>query len=247
MHWNAPSCQCQSRRLSRPTTIPWCSKTSMVVCRSSPRPDCDLRVHQFVTGVVLALVGEEIDGGDLLVHSVIEPGCPPQLPLRDPTPLPRLVAFVSDLAIGTADGELALRHELLSDFLLSSPLAPRIGRLVVAGNLIARPPPPTPSCRAAPSRSRRARSRSWPRPSTRPTSFSRASAPRLWSTSCRARKTRRRFALPQQPLNMCLFPVASHFPSLSATTNPYEATFDGVRLSATAARWPSRCCATCAT
>jgi DNA polymerase delta subunit 2 len=193
-------------------------------------PDCDLRVHQLVTGVVLALVGEEIDGGDLLVHSVIEPGCPPQLPLRDPTPLPRLVAFVSDLAIGTADGELALRHEMLSDFLLSSPLAPRIGRLIIAGNLVAAP---AAAAAELPSGTKPLSARSLSQlaaPVNAADIFLARLCASLVVDVVPGAQDPASFALPQQPLNMCLFPVASHFPSLSATTNPYEATIDGVSI-----------------
>ena len=37
-------------------------------------------------------------------------------------------------------------------------------------------------------------------------------------------------ALPQQPLNRCLFPRAGAFESLRRVSNPHECTLDGVRL-----------------
>jgi DNA polymerase delta subunit 2 len=188
-------------------------------------------VHRLVTGVVCALVGEEVDGGDFLVREFIEPACAPQKPLallRDGEP--RYLAFASDLCVGSASGEQALLLELLAAFLLSSPLAPHIARLVVAGNLIA---PPSAANVELPSGSKALSHKSLSQfsvPVAAADTFVARICASLPLDVVPGARDPASYALPQQPLNMCLFPLSSHYASLTCSTNPYEATFDDGRV-----------------
>ena len=102
-------------------------------------------------GVVVALYGEEIDGGDFRVLDIIEPGLAPQAPLPVSLSLSsssssslastlsssrKLVALLSGLELGDGD---AMKTELLCDFLLNNA---NISRCIVVGNAVASPPPP---------------------------------------------------------------------------------------------------------
>ncbi len=99
-----------------------------------------------VSGVVCALLGHEVRGGEFVVEAICFPSFPPQAPAPAPAaaqgsaPTRRRLAFVSGLMFGDAPGN-ADRNQLLVDYLCGSAGgvegAAEIGRVIIAGNTVA--------------------------------------------------------------------------------------------------------------
>ncbi|ERN17104.1 hypothetical protein AMTR_s00044p00103310 [Amborella trichopoda] len=101
-----------------------------------------VKPSDYVTGVVLAVHGEETSDGDFLVHKIVEAGLPPQIKIPQEAKEDKYVAFVSGLSVGSIKSN-PLQIQLLVDLLTGhlgddkeQNVASQITRIVIAGNSV---------------------------------------------------------------------------------------------------------------
>ncbi|XP_072029606.1 DNA polymerase delta subunit 2-like [Amphiura filiformis] len=194
----------------------------------------DIDVHKSITGVVIAVYGQERDDGKFEVDDYCLTYLPTQAPAA-PLEEDRYIVLMSGLGIGE-DGHHLMNLQLLVD-LITGQLGTaeeqekfsKVIRVIVAGNSLSAETQQKDILNTA-------------KYLTRKTKASTVDAVRglddilvqLASSvpvdvmpgeydpghSC----------LPQQPLHKCMFPQATIYPTMHSVTNPYEASIDGIRI-----------------
>ena len=204
-------------------------------------------VSRNVTGVVVAVLGQQIEGGAFKVETILNPGLPTQTPRTVPSRLriaeeggPKYVALVSDLNIGSPTLN-PLYSSLLSDYICGylgssendqKSVTQRIVRTILVGNTFC-------PQEEAPVHSKL-------RDHTK--SFTVLDQARLETVLKEVDafvyelctnmpvdlipgpKDPSNFSMPQQAINKCLLPRASQFTSLHLSTNPFFAVVEGVSM-----------------
>ncbi|XP_056171047.1 DNA polymerase delta small subunit isoform X3 [Syzygium oleosum] len=185
----------------------------------------------YVTGVVAALHGRETDAGDFLVQDVLEAGLPSQLEFPLKSREDKYVVLVSGLSIGSSTCN-PLQFQLLVDHITGhlgdeqeQGIAAEIVHVVIAGNSVEIP-------RGILNRQNLASK-----------DLSRLSEPikelDILLTQIAAGlpldimpgpNDPANFALPQQPLNRCLFPGSSAYNTFRSCTNPHCFELDNIRF-----------------
>ncbi|KAI6673833.1 hypothetical protein NL676_001739 [Syzygium grande] len=185
----------------------------------------------YVTGVVAALHGRETDAGDFLVQDVLEAGLPSQLEFPLKSREDKYVVLVSGLSIGSSTCN-PLQFQLLVDHITGhlgdeqeQGIAAAIVHVVIAGNSVEIP-------RGILNRQNLASK-----------DLSRLSEPikelDILLTQIAAGlpldimpgpNDPANFALPQQPLNRCLFPGSSAYNTFRSCTNPHCFELDNIRF-----------------
>ncbi|KAK9829526.1 hypothetical protein WJX72_006332 [[Myrmecia] bisecta] len=193
-----------------------------------------LAIGELVTGVILAVRGVAIAGGDFQVQDVCYAGVAPQppLPLRPASSSAKYLALVSGLGVGDEKAD-PLRLLLVVDYLgglLGSDneqgMVARVARLVVAGGLM-----------------HGIDVLSQATTYNKPRAQAGALAPVKEVDGILTELVAAmpvdvmpgvadpaNHSLPQQPLHRCLFPGAAAFPTFQRATNPHEFTLDGVSV-----------------
>ena len=215
-----------------------------------------------VTGCIVAVLGTEKANGEFEVLDLKVPDLPEQPPRRkggdDGAPAAQngdgadastggYVALVSGLGISGDEAD-SITLGLLAQYLLGEVGGPsdqrraaRVSRLVVAGDALARPPPPDESAGAP----RRPKKYGYdaaaynPAPTALLDRWLAALLPSLPVTLLPGAADPAGVALPQQPLHTALFPRARVYAShpqatepgwFDTTTNPWEGDVDGWRF-----------------
>ncbi|XP_068640007.1 DNA polymerase delta small subunit [Aristolochia californica] len=183
----------------------------------------------YVTGNVLALHGKETGNGDFLVQDVLEAGLPPQIPLELGSKEDKYVVFVSGLSVGSSTCN-PLQLQLLLDHLTGhlgdekeQTIASQIVRVVIAGNSMKIPSGLLSGQYLGPKEQSKL---SEPIKELDILLTQLASAMPL--DIMPGEQDPANFALPQQPLNRCLFPGASLYNTFMSCTNPHSFELDGV-------------------
>ncbi|XP_030526063.1 DNA polymerase delta small subunit [Rhodamnia argentea] len=185
----------------------------------------------YVTGVVVALHGKETDAGDFLVQDVLEAGLPSQLEFPLKSREDKYVVLVSGLSIGSSTCN-PLQFQLLVDHITGhlgdeqeQGIAAEIVHVVIAGNSVEIP------------------HGILNRQNLASKDLSRLSEPikelDILLTQIAAGlpldimpgpNDPANFALPQQPLNRCLFPGSSAYNTFRSCTNPHCFELDNIRF-----------------
>lgn len=189
----------------------------------------------FVTGVVLAVRGQEEKDGEFRVEEMMLPGLPPHGPPSAPPPQPpasggagKLVALVSGLELGGERSD-PLQPQVLLDFLAGhtgiAQVSASVVRAVLAGNSSAM----NEQMELLNGQALSGRhSRKLVAPVRELDTFLAQLASAMPVDLMPGAKDPANFSLPQQPLNRCLLPISSSFTSVVCTTNPHQFEVDGV-------------------
>ncbi|XP_068167246.1 DNA polymerase delta subunit 2 isoform X2 [Antennarius striatus] len=188
-----------------------------------------------VTGSVIAIYGAERNDGRFTVEDFCWADLPVQTP-RPPLSSDRFVLLASGLGLGSSRADSMLGLQLLVDMVtgqLGEPGeqggAAAITRVLLAGNLLSQS-----------TQDKDASSK--PRYLTKKTPPGSVEAVRLLDELLLqlvasvpvdvmpGQNDPTNYTLPQQPLHRCLLPLASAYPTLQLTPNPYQASIDGVRF-----------------
>lgn len=193
-----------------------------------------------VTGMVLAIMGEEVAGGVFETVDHCFAGLPPQPTLQlDQTMIDgedRFVVLISDLGLGskTLDDHLSLHMlvDLVTGRLGSSheqELFSKVARFIICGNSLSEDTLCTSSDRVAKYKLRNVQAKSVEAMDQLDELVCQigTSVPvdimpgELDPTSC---------FLPQQPIHRCMFPKSNRLATVHSVTNPYECTIGGVTM-----------------
>ncbi|XP_024459203.1 DNA polymerase delta small subunit isoform X2 [Populus trichocarpa] len=188
-----------------------------------------LSPSKYVTGGVVALHGKETTAGDFLVLDVFEAGLAPQIEPQLKSREDKYVVFVSGVSVGSSTSN-PLQFQLLVDHITGhlgddQGIAAEIVHVVFAGNSVEIPSGLLNGQNLASK------------------DQSRLSEPvqelDIWLTQIAAgvsvdimpgSNDPANFALPQQPLNRCLFPGSRAYNTFNLCTNPHCFELDGVRF-----------------
>eukprot|EP00249_Psilotum_nudum_P018489 c26833_g1_i1 orf=318-1646(-) len=189
--------------------------------------------QNYVTGIVIAICGQECSDGEFLVQHILEPGLPPQAPLPSKltTGEPKFVAFVSGLRVGSG-GSNPLQFQLLVDHLTGhlgeeqeQNMTAQIVRVIIAGDSVDMQY----SLLANQSISLKEQKKL-----IEPIKELDISLTQLVSAMpvdiMPGPNDPANFSLPQQPLHKCLFPGAALYSTFFAATNPHQFELDGIRF-----------------
>ncbi|XP_074586461.1 DNA polymerase delta small subunit isoform X2 [Curcuma longa] len=183
----------------------------------------------FVTGIVVALHGKETSEGDFFVEDMLEAGIPPQTELPLSSREDKYVVFVSGLSIGSSIFN-PLQFQLLVDHITGhlgdrneQSIASQIVHLVVAGNSVQIPQGLLSGHTIAP-RDQSALTE----PIKELDILLNQLAAAMPVDIMPGPNDPANFALPQQPLNRCLFPGASAYNTFLSCTNPHQFELDDI-------------------
>ncbi|KAJ3682005.1 hypothetical protein LUZ60_014578 [Juncus effusus] len=185
----------------------------------------------FVTGAVVALHGKEISGGDFLVEDILEPGLAPQVDRPLDSSEDKYVVFISGLNIGSSEFN-PLQFQLLVDHITGhlgdeneQRVASQIVRLVIAGNSI------------------NVSQGYFNGQTIAQKDIAKVTEPirelDIFLTQIVAAfpvdimpgfSDPANYALPQQPLNRCLFAGSSTYNTFMSCTNPHQFELDNVQF-----------------
>uniref|UniRef100_A0A8C4PZ91 DNA polymerase delta subunit 2 n=1 Tax=Eptatretus burgeri TaxID=7764 RepID=A0A8C4PZ91_EPTBU len=189
----------------------------------------------FVTGLVVAVLGVEKEDGKFHVEDICLAGIPPQLTFTVPEH-DRFVLLASGLGLGGQVGDATLGLQLLIDTIIGQlgglgeqRAASQISRVILAGNLLSRDTQSKDILNKA-------------KYLTKKTQAASVEAVKVLDdalfqlcTSVDVDAMPGEFdpanhTLPQQPLHRCMLPHSQPLSTLHLVTNPYEADIDGVRF-----------------
>ncbi|KAD3336311.1 hypothetical protein E3N88_31830 [Mikania micrantha] len=185
----------------------------------------------YVTGNVVALHGKETDAGDFFVDDVLEAGLPPQLDLPNKSGEDKYVVLVSGLNVGSSSSN-PLQLQLLVDHITGhlgdekeQQSASKIVQVVVAGNSV--------KVRHGLLNGQNLASKDQSKlsePIKELDIFLTQIAAGIPIDIMPGYNDPANFALPQQPLNKCLFPGSSAYNTFRSCTNPHLFDVDNVRF-----------------
>ncbi|KAG0592894.1 hypothetical protein KC19_1G288400 [Ceratodon purpureus] len=182
----------------------------------------------YVTGVVVAVVGQEEKDGEFLVKDVLVAGLPPQKPLPSNTDEDKFVLFVSGLKIG-GHGTNPLDLQLLVDHVTGhlgeeeeQSLSSQIVRVVIAGGSLDLH---TSVSNGQPMSAKNQSKLVEPVKELDLVLTQIAAAVPV--DIMPGVNDPANFSLPQQPLHKCLFPGASMYNTFVSATNPHQFELDG--------------------
>ncbi|KAL9240167.1 hypothetical protein vseg_014416 [Gypsophila vaccaria] len=183
----------------------------------------------YVTGVVVALLGKETDAGTFLVQECLEAGLPPQI--EKPLKLgdDKYVVLISGLSIGNSSSN-PLQFQLLVDHItghlgddMEQRMAADIVHVVIAGNSVEIPKGHFNGQNLGP----KDQSSLFEPIKELDISLSQIAAA-VSLDIMPGPNDPANFALPQQPLNRCLFPGSSVYNTFRSCTNPHSFKLDNV-------------------
>ncbi|KAJ0475667.1 putative DNA-directed DNA polymerase [Helianthus annuus] len=185
----------------------------------------------YVTGNVVALHGKETGGGDFFVEDLLEAGLPPQLDLPNKSGEDKYVVLVSGLNVGSISSN-PLQLQLLVDHITGhlgdkkeQHSAAQIVQVVVAGNSI--------QIQHGLLNGQNLASKDQSKlsePIKELDIFLTQIAAGIPIDIMAGYNDPANFALPQQPLNRCLFPGSSAYNTFRSCTNPHLFDVDNVRF-----------------
>lgn len=189
--------------------------------------------ESYVTGVVVAVCGQEGRDGDFLVHDILEPDLPPQLPV--PSGLnpgeEKYVAILSGLRIGASVSN-PLQFQLLVDYLTGhlgdqkeQRIVAKVSHVVIAGDSIDMQY----NLLSGQSISSKEQCKLVEPVKELDLALTQLAAA-VQVDIMPGPNDPANFSLPQQPLHRCLFPGASVYSSFHASTNPHQFELDGIRF-----------------
>ncbi|XP_009142038.2 DNA polymerase delta small subunit isoform X2 [Brassica rapa] len=186
----------------------------------------------YVTGVVVALHGKETSAGEFVVEDVLEAGLPPQLerPL-DHLKEDKYVLLVSGLSIGSSSSN-PLLFQLLVDHITGHVsedeelgLAAQIVHVVIAGNSVEFPR----KLLTGQNMASKDQSTLY-EPIKELDIMLNQIAAGVSVDIMPGLNDPANFALPQQPLNRCLFPGSAPYNTFRSCTNPHSFDVDNIRF-----------------
>ncbi|XP_047160132.1 DNA polymerase delta small subunit isoform X1 [Vigna umbellata] len=186
---------------------------------------------EYVTGIVVAVLGKESGAGDFLVQDVLDAGLPPQIEFPLKSGEDKYVVLVSGLSVGSSTSN-PLQFQLLIDHITghlgdekAQLFASKIVQVVFAGNLVEIP------------------HRILNGQNLASEDFARMSEPireldillsqiaaGLPLDIMPGPSDPANFSLPQQSLHECLFPGSSSYNTFRSCTNPHSFELDNVRF-----------------
>ncbi|CAB4286855.1 unnamed protein product [Prunus armeniaca] len=185
----------------------------------------------YVTGSIVGLHGKETDAGDFLVLDVLEAGLPPQIELPLKSREDKYVVFVSGLRVGSSFSN-PLQFQLLVDHITGhlgdekeQGIAAQIVHVVIAGNSIEVPRGLLNGQNLASKDQSRLSE-----PIKELDILLTQIAAGLPLDIMPGLDDPANFALPQQPLNRCLFPGSSAYNTFRSCTNPHCFDLDDIRF-----------------
>lgn len=189
--------------------------------------------ESYVTGVVVAIYGQEGSDGEFLVHHILELGLPAQVPL--PSQLnpveEKYVAILSGLRIG-ANETNPLQFQLLVDYLTGhlgdkkeQKIVAQVVHIVIAGDSIDMQF----HLLSGQSISSKEQSKLVEPVKELDLALTQMAAA-VPLDIMPGPNDPANFSLPQQPLHRCLFPGASVYSTFYAATNPHQFELDGIRF-----------------
>ncbi|PQM41643.1 hypothetical protein Pyn_38744 [Prunus yedoensis var. nudiflora] len=184
-----------------------------------------------VIGSIVGLHGKETDAGDFLVLDVLEAGLPPQIELPLKSREDKYVVFVSGLRVGSSSSN-PLQFQLLVDHITGhlgdekeQGIAAQIVHVVIAGNSIEVPRGLLNGQNLASKDQSRLSE-----PIKELDILLTQIAAGLPLDIMPGLDDPANFALPQQPLNRCLFPGSSAYNTFRSCTNPHCFDLDDIRF-----------------
>ncbi|KAG4913060.1 hypothetical protein AAZX31_19G133600 [Glycine max] len=186
---------------------------------------------EYVTGIVVALLGKETGAGDFLVQDVLQAGLPPQIEFPLKSREDKYVVLVSGLSVGSSSSN-PLQFQLLIDHITGhlgdekeQSIASQIAQVVFAGNLIEIPHRLLNGQNlASKDLSRMAE------PIKELDILLSQIAAGLPLDIMPGPSDPANFSLPQQSLHRCLFPGSSTYNTFRSCTNPHCFELDNVRF-----------------
>ncbi|KHN07429.1 DNA polymerase delta small subunit [Glycine soja] len=186
---------------------------------------------EYVTGIVVALLGKETGAGDFLVQDVLDAGLPPQIEFPLKPREDKYVVLVSGLSVGSSSSN-PLQFQLLIDHITGhlgdekeQSIASQIVRVVFAGNLVEIPRRLLNGQNlASKDLSRMAE------PIKELDILLSQIAAGLPLDIMPGPSDPANFSLPQQSLHRCLFPGSSAYNTFRSCTNPHCFEVDNVRF-----------------
>ncbi|GAV63959.1 DNA_pol_E_B domain-containing protein [Cephalotus follicularis] len=185
----------------------------------------------YVTGIVAAVHGKDSGAGDFVVQDFLEAGLPPQVELPLKSREDKYVVFVSGLSVGSSTSN-PLQFQLLVDHITGhlgdekeQGIAAQIVHLVVAGNSVEIPYGLLNGQNlAAKDQSRLSE------PIKELDILLTQIAAGIPLDIMPGPNDPANFALPQQPLNRCLFPGSAAYNTFRSCTNPHCFVLDNIRF-----------------
>ncbi|EDV27358.1 DNA polymerase delta subunit 2 [Trichoplax sp. H2] len=197
----------------------------------------NINVTKSVTGVIVALLGKELDGGKFYVNEMVSAGLPKQIP-RPFIHNDKYICIVSGLNLGSSHQGF-LTMQLFIDFITGRltegqedrKMCSQIVQIVIAGNSAAQQNSST-------SETNKANSKKFSSRSSANTLEGIKALDEILTQLCSCIPVDimpgefdpSNHIMPQQPLHPCMFPKGFQFSSLKSVTNPYEFSVDGVRF-----------------
>lgn len=186
---------------------------------------------EYVTGVVVAILGKESGAGDFLVQEVLDAGLPPQIEFPLKSKQDKYVVLVSGLSVGSSNSN-PLQFQLLIDHITGhlgdekeQSIASQIARVVFAGNSIEIP------CRLLNGQNLASKDLSrMAEPIKELDILLSQIAAGLPLDIMPGPNDPSNFSLPQQPLHRCLFPGSAAYNTFRSCTNPHYFELDNVRF-----------------
>ncbi|XP_061762792.1 DNA polymerase delta subunit 2 [Nerophis ophidion] len=192
-------------------------------------------IDKCVTGSVIVIYGAERNDGKFTVEDFCTAGLPMQT-ARPTLSADRFVLLVSGLGLGSSHADSMLGLQLLVDMVTGQlgeqgeqSGAATISRVLMAGNLLSESTQDKDASTKA-------------KYLTKKTQAGSVEAIRLLDELLLqlvasvpvdvmpGQYDPTNYTLPQQPLHRCMFPLSSVYPTLKLSSNPYQATVDGVRF-----------------
>ncbi|XP_011004837.1 PREDICTED: DNA polymerase delta small subunit-like isoform X2 [Populus euphratica] len=188
-----------------------------------------LSPSKYVTGGVVALHGKETTAGDFLVLDVFEAGLAPQMKPQLKSSEDKYVVFVSGVSVGSSKSN-PLQFQLLVDHITGhlgddQGIAAEIVHVVFAGNSVEIPSGLLNGQNLA-SKDQSRLSEPVQELDILLTQIAAGVSVDIMPGS----NDPANFALPQQPLNRCLFPGSRAYNTFNSCTNPHCFELDGVRF-----------------
>ncbi|CAJ1908814.1 unnamed protein product [Sphenostylis stenocarpa] len=186
---------------------------------------------EYVTGIVVALLGKESGAGDFLVQDVLDAGLPPQIEFPLKSGEDKYVVLVSGLSVGSSSSN-PLQFQLLVDHITGhlgdekeQSIASQIVRLIFAGNLVEIPQRLLNGQNLASKDLARISE-----PIRELDILLSQIAAGLPLDIMPGPSDPANFSLPQQSLHRCLFPGSSMYNTFRSCTNPHCFELDNVRF-----------------
>ncbi|KAL6073527.1 DNA polymerase delta subunit 2 [Balamuthia mandrillaris] len=193
----------------------------------------------YVTGMVVAVKGVALDGGEFQIEEILLPDLPPQPRFVPACSDDCYVALVSGLCVGDSTHN-PLYLEMLVDYIsghigssLEQSFEAKIVRVILAGNSLVAPEE-TPEGAKLRNYQRKLGSRQEKSSVVSPLRLLDQLVSQLASSVpvdfMPGENDPSNFSLPQQPLSRCLLPTSTKYSTFTPVTNPYEVNVGGALL-----------------